>query len=176
MGRDRDSPAISPEQRSTGSDKENSRSLDKPIHQEILDKLKHDSSTSPTSQLQAEHWASYQKLRAAALADPAVGGHTAIDLLRREALFSLQSRQKLDYFSQLAALQEQQLMAATSTGVPSPTRRSQSPVGSEETDVKLELMSPNPGPNNGSQWTYEEQFKQVKPPRESCAIHLPTGQ
>lgn len=153
---DRDSPAISPEQRSSSSDKENSESLNKPIHQEILDKLKHDRAVSPSSQLQAEHWVNYQKLRSATLSDPA-----AIDLLRREAIYSLQSRQKLDYFNQLAALQEQQLMASAGAGIPSPTRRSQSPVGSEETDMKVELMSPNPGPNNGSQWTYEEQFKQV---------------
>lgn len=146
------------------SDKENNVRQDNPIHREILDKLKHEAVTggSPDAQLLTEQLANYHKLRAAAMSDNPM----AAEMLRREALLSLQSvRPKLDYFNQLAALQEQQQMLAAAgqqqQRTISPVRASHSPEGSEDGDSKLESLSPNHVPSAGSQWTYEEQFKQV---------------
>ena len=150
------------------SDKENNVRQDNPIHREILDKLKHEAVTggSQDAQLLTEQLANYHKLRAAAMSDNPM----AAEMLRREALLSLQSvRPKLDYFSQLAALQEQHQMLTASQpaagvhqrGSISPVRTSQSPEGSEDGDSKMDSLSPNHVPSAGSQWTYEEQFKQV---------------
>lgn len=137
------------------------------LHREILDKLKHEAGSAPTpdTQLLTEQLANYHKLRAAAMSDSPM----AAEMLRREALFSLQSvRPKLDYFSQLAALQEQQqqLLLQSAQGQRSPGlgRASNSPSGSEDGgEGKLESLSPNHAPSQsaGAQWTYEEQFKQV---------------
>jgi len=143
-------------------DKENGMILhENSLHREILEKLKHESASQHDSHLLTEQLVANYHKQMTNTPISAAAQHAA-ELFRREALLSLQSsvRPNLDYFG-LAALQEQQLLAtAAQRNVDSSVRSSQSPSGSSEDGV--ESMSPNRAPSAGGQWTYEEQFKQVR--------------
>lgn len=145
----------------------NQRTSDKDINgmlqMEILEKLKHDTGgVVHDPQLLAEHIAHYQRLqRSVSMAESPMAAHAAAaaELLKREAFLSL--KPKMDFYN-FASLQEQQYLAAaqgqTRMTAQSPPRQSHSPSGSEDGGS----ISPNRAPSTGGQWTYEEQFKQVR--------------